>query len=350
MAYVPSMLIPLLSLGRPYGEILPLHLSLLAGMSIVAVASRLPLVRFQGPRLSRGGFTIILLAGAALMYVALVLNMGFRLIPPAWDEITDVRMDQRVAAASAGIAAYTVSWLAMVVNPCLVVLGIQQRRRWLLYLGLLGQFFMFAQGGQKSMLLVLPLIWGVDMVIRHTGKGFGIAVTGAMCVLLVACLGIDLLIGNVYVTSLLVRRAVITPGLLTGFYFDFYSTHSLMLYAHSFLRGIIDNPYVSSPPFVIGLHYFGDPETSANANIWADAYANLGHLGVLLHSGVVGGILWVIDGLARRIGVRAATLLIVAPAWAMVDSALFTSLLTHGLGLLALIFWAAPSPPLNDAS
>jgi len=229
MAYVPSMLIPLLSLGRPYGEILPLHLSLLAGMSIVAVASRLPLVRFQGPRLSRGGFTIILLAGAALMYVALVLNMGFRLIPPAWDEITDVRMDQRVAAASAGIAAYTVSWLAMVVNPVLVVLGIQQRRRWLLYLGLLGQFFMFAQGGQKSMLLVLPLIWGVDMVIRHTGKGFGIAVTGAMCVLLVACLGIDLLIGNVYVTSLLVRRAVITPGLLTGFYFDFYSTHSLIL-------------------------------------------------------------------------------------------------------------------------
>ncbi len=342
LAYVPSALIPVVSLVKPYGELLPLQASLLAGMALVAGACRAPRVSIRPARMSPPGFTLVFLGAAAVMYLALVWSMGARFKPPSLEEIYGVRMEQRAAAATAGVVVYTISWLAKVVNPCLIVWGLVRRQWTILLLGLGGQIFMFVQGGQKGMLFVLPLLFGVDWAIRRTDRIFGLSAVAGVAALVLSSLIVDSLSGANLVSSLLVRRAIVIPGMLTGYYFDFFSTNPYALYGHSFLRLFVDYPYPSSPPFLIGLHYFGNPQISANANVWADGFANLGHLGIVLHSAILGSVLWFIDCLARPFERRMALLLILAPAYAMVDSALFTSLLTHGLGLLALVMWATP--------
>ena len=200
------------------------------------------------------------------------------------------------------------------------------------------------------MLFLLPLLFGLDWMIRRMRHIFGLAVIGGGVIVVLLSILVDHFSDSNWMSSLLIRRAIATPGLLTGFYFDFFSKNEFFLYTHSFFRYFIDCPYPYAPPFLIGLHYFGNPQVSANANLWADGFANLGYLGIFLHSLILGGVLWFMDCLARPFDRRMALLLIFPPAYATVDSALFTSLLTHGIALLALMMWMAPPSLMHRES
>lgn len=351
MAYVPSVMIPVISLGKPYSELIFLQISLLIGMLFLIGACRVPIASIRRSSLSKRDFLVVFMAMFALLYLALIWNMGARFKPPTLGvEIYEVRMAQREAAATAGVAVYAISWLGKVFNPCLIVWGLVRRQWIILLFGLCCQFFMFAQGGQKAMLLLLPLLFGLDWMIRRVRHIFGLAVLGGGGIVILISILIDRFSGSDWMSLFLIRRAIATPGLLTGFYFDFFSKNEFFLYAHSFLRYFIDSPYPYAPPFLIGLHYFGSLQTSANANLWADGFANLGYLGIFLHSLIFGGVLWLMDCLARPFDRRMALLLIFPPAYATVDSALFTSLLTHGIALLTLMMWVAPPSLIHRES
>ncbi|MBL0320639.1 MAG: hypothetical protein IPP74_15295, partial [Alphaproteobacteria bacterium] len=345
--YVSSILIPLLSHPWSYPTLLPLQLSLFVGMMIIALFTRLPLVRFYAPRMTRGGFLFLMVIGSIILYSILVVSMGARFQFPTLGDLYVLRQDQRQAAASVGVAVYLISWAAKVVNPCLLVYGLV-RHRWVLFLlGLLGQLFMFMQGGQKSMLIVIPLIIGINWVIQYSKWPLGLLMLAGLMTLVITLIGVDIYYETSIASSLLLRRPIITPGLLTGFYFDYFNSHPFVYYSHSFMHGIIDSTNSVSPPFLIGKQYFGNSDMSANANIWADAYANLGHLGIMLHSIIFGAVFWVVDCLAEQVEARIAVLLIIPAAWAMADSALFTSLLTHGLLLIMVVIWIFP--PLSGS-
>jgi hypothetical protein len=108
-------------------------------------------------------------------------------------------------------------------------------------------------------------------------------------------------------------------------------------------------PYSLNPPQLIGDVYFGSHEMSANANIWADGFANFGFIGILGVSLVLGLVLFLYDSLAARIEFPVACVLLVIPAITLANSALLTCLLTHGLGfaLLVALFIPQRSEPLS---
>jgi hypothetical protein len=109
------------------------------------------------------------------------------------------------------------------------------------------------------------------------------------------------------------------------------------------LRGIIDNPYGEGPPVIIGRAYFPGWGTYANANFWADAFANFGIWVVFAFTAILGVVLWLYDSITLDTDLRLAALVLVMPAISLSNSGLFTCLLTHGLGLAFLVMYFLPN-------
>ena len=90
---------------------------------------------------------------------------------------------------------------------------------------------------------------------------------------------------------------------------DFFSAHQHTLFADTLLKGFLRSPYPLSPPYLIGTIYFHDPTTDANANIFADAYAGYGFIGVILIGALTGVVLRALDLTACRRDRKRATVL-----------------------------------------
>jgi hypothetical protein len=94
---------------------------------------------------------------------------------------------------------------------------------------------------------------------------------------------------------------------------------------------------------LIGSVYFHSASNDANANIWADAYANFGYAGILCFTLLLAILLWLYDSMAASSrDVQVAALAIGLPAFALANGGLLTSLLTNGVGLAMLLIYLMP--------
>jgi hypothetical protein len=167
----------------------------------------------------------------------------------------------------------------------------------------------------------------------------------------------DRLLGGDDVTSLLVRRMIATPGLVTAGYVQVFDGIEKAHLSHSVLEGFVPSPYPyhSEPADLVGALFFGRPDTHANANWLADGYANFGYVGMVLASLVLIALLWAIDDATRGLPVGFACLVFVMPVNALSESAILTTLLTDGfvvaIALCALApraGWARGGPVVGD--
>jgi len=127
----------------------------------------------------------------------------------------------------------------------------------------------------------------------------------------------------------------VVPGQLTAYYYDFFSSHPTYLLSESFLRWFSQPPYSLTAPYVIGTVYFHDPSLDANANLWADAMANFGLIGVIPFTIVLGAALWILDAMASGRDLRViGPVLALASLSLLANGALFTQLFSGGIGFM----------------
>jgi len=87
----------------------------------------------------------------------------------------------------------------------------------------------------------------------------------------------------------------------------------------------------------------------SNANLWADAYANFGYVGIIVFSLLLAVVLWLYDSVAFGRDKRLAALAIGLPAFALANTGLLTALLTNGIGLVMLLVYLMP-PTMHKRS
>jgi hypothetical protein len=142
--------------------------------------------------------------------------------------------------------------------------------------------------------------------------------------------------------SLVVRRFLVTPGLLTAGYVQVFDDIEKARLAHSIFSSFLHYPYAEEPPPLIGGAFFGNPDTNANANLLADGYANFGYLGMVAACLVLVLLLWTIDDAAEGLPVGFVCLAFLMPALALADSGILTTMLTHGFLATVLLCALAP--------
>lgn len=103
---------------------------------------------------------------------------------------------------------------------------------------------------------------------------------------------------NIILASLFIRRSFFLPALLNNIYFDYIKKGGELLFYSEGLIGKILNlsyPYDVSFPKYIGANYFSAPQMAANTGLFADAYVNLGSVGMFIISIILGVFFKLLD-------------------------------------------------------
>src|SRR5205085_1903942 len=100
--------------------------------------------------------------------------------------------------------------------------------------------------------------------------------------------------------DLVLNRAFINSGVLSTWYFDFFSFSPKVNFAD--VRGIswfVTSPYTVSYKEELGWYFWGQ-RTDPNAHFMADGFAQLGYAGVLIECAVAALMLWLLDSVCRQ--------------------------------------------------
>ncbi|MEH6962216.1 hypothetical protein ABEX35_02360 [Priestia megaterium] len=335
MVYIPTMFIPNYTINHYVdNQFILFQIFLLASLVIIVITSKIRLLKIPKIQMRFKNYIIIMTVISIIFYSIIIYTFGLNFKLVSLNEVYDVREMYRSQVNR--FAGYAINWQSKIVNTLFIGLGVIEKNLLFVVLGFIGQLFIFSTTGQKSVLFSFLLIIGILISLKNKGKKFGLTIVYGFIVLILITSAVDIMNSTASLTSLFIRRMIVTPGLLTGYFYDFFSSHPKVFLSQSIINPFMDYPYKDLPPFLIGEHYFGKPNMAANANLWADAFANFGLIGLLIFSFVLGIIMWIYDSLSTDSSFLVSCLLISMTAWSLTDTALFTSLLTHGI-LFALI-------------
>jgi hypothetical protein len=316
---------------------------IISAFAVLGLIYAVPLVAIPHHRFQPHGLWVAILLLSTFSYGLILFTFGLRLQFASLSDIYTVRAEYMQILENTNVyISYAVDWQALVLNPLLLLLGLISRRKLMALVGVIGQLLIYSFTGYRTVLFSTSVILLLLLVCRPQSR-FGIHMLIALTGAVAGSAALYLWSGSLLLCSLIVERLVGLPGLLTGFYFSFFTHHPKMMLSHSVLRGIFDNPYGSVPPLIIGKLYFPSSGTYANANFWADAFANFGIWGVFIFTAILGLVFWLYDSMTLDTDLRLAALMLVMPAITLANTGLLTCLLTHGLAFACLVMYYLPN-------
>ena len=232
-------------------------------------------------------------------------------------------------------AGYLFTWLAYIVNPLFFAFFFITRK-WIFVLFIVFlELLLFSHTGNKTFLFALPFVLILMWIItRKNPLAYTAIILSGGIVLGMFSYWV---IGDVWVSSLFTRRSLFVPAQISFFYHDFFAKNEYVFLSHSIFSSLLDYPFHLVPSNLIGDIYFGNPECSANTGIVGDAYMNFGYAGLFLWAVLFALVVKLLDTFTTGKDIRITIGGIAMPVITLTNSALLTSLLTHGL-LLSLLF------------
>ncbi|MEM3438046.1 MAG: hypothetical protein QXP55_05940 [Nitrososphaerales archaeon] len=246
---------------------------------------------------------------------------------------------ERYIESKIPFAGYIFNWAGYVVNPILTSYLYSYKKWTYLFISLTLQIILFSQTGLKSFLFVyflaLVLLWinekyGIKRLFHLTPIGLSfIIILGVISYWTV---------NDVWISSLFIRRSFYVPALLSFYYYDFFSKFGpTFLSQHRIFRALINYPYHLAPSHLIGEVYFRRPEMGANNGILGDSYMNFGFWGIIIWGFIFILILKILDSFIIEENRKIILGVVAIFANVFVNSALLTSLVTHGLLILLFL-------------
>jgi glycosyltransferase involved in cell wall biosynthesis len=343
VVFVPACIVPLYTVRLDPNILTVFSLTLFAAFGLLGGIYWLPLLRVPRIRIPRKFFWAGIILLSVLFYALILSAYGLKPRFLSLAAIYELRATFKAAqSAGNGMLGYVVGWQSNAINPLLIAHGLISRNVGWVLLGVLGQGVIYSITGYKSALFSAALLLAVLLALHSRGKRMGLYFIWGSVALVLSSALLKLWWGSGAFFSIFVRRLIITPGLLTGYYFQYYLGAPKMLLSHSILRSFVNYPTAVPPAFQISAAYFADPSISANANLWADAYANFGFYGIFAFTFIIGLVMWLFDSFSNHRDLRMAALLFCMSAFYLTNTALLTSLLTHGAGLALLIAYLLP--------
>lgn len=343
LVLVPACLVPVYALDDQSSGPLVLAMCLVGVFALTGLVYRVPLLPLPRIHLESYELSVVLALLSISFYSLMVATFGFHFHYVSLEDIYSVRAQfTNTLNQAPTIVAYAINWQAWVINPFVMAIGLRSRRMSWVLVGAAGQFAIYSITGFRSMFFsagfLLYLLW-----LTRSNKTFGVRLAATWTAIFAGA-GAVQFFGYGLIPELLVGvRMTALPGLLTGYYYDFFSLHPQAHLGHSIFKSFVTYPYAVEPSYLIGYTYFHDVSEDANANLWADAYANFGYTGIICFTLLLAIVLWLYDSVAVDRDIRLAALVVGLPAFALTNIALLTCLLSNGLGLAMLLVYLAPS-------
>lgn len=232
---------------------------------------------------------------------------------------------------------YLVNWVAYVILPYYTVRA-YFGKRYLVILGIMAMHLMLFGMTSVKTFLFIPFVIVVMMFLATRLNIYKLLtiVSGLLAIFL--C--IYYFFGDVSGAAFL-DRTFFVPAALHNIYYDFFTKQSYAYFSGSGLGWLFSSDYSDSSVYVIAENYWGR-RFSPNVGWMADAYSNLGWVGVIIMSFLLAVLLRIADELVAADGRPGwCEAMLIGPALALCSSALGTTMLTHGLLCFLFVVWAA---------
>jgi hypothetical protein len=265
-------------------------------------------------------------------------------------QVRDVRLGYREAVGDAPPGtAYLVLLASNVLNPMVMARSLVERRWPLFAVGVFGQVLVYATAGYKMVLLSIPAVVAVHAWLSRPVWARGVVVMGGLVGVMATAWVTFVSWGSTTLPFLFVMRAVVAPGNLSAAYVAIFQGHDPLYWSYSFLDRFLDYPYDLTPNYLVGALFRGDPEVSANVNLFGDGYMALRWGGIAVECVVLVAVLLVLDRVSREFSIGEVCAVLLVPTFALSNSNVFTSLTTHGL-LAAVVLLAVVEPSRSPPS
>ena len=347
---VPASTIPIYVLSMEPERLILLPVSLVAAFALFGLIYTVPAIRL--PHIKTGSLLFwVLVGGIILVLFFMVINsFGLPKGLPGLSAIYDVRSEYSESLKGMpGHISLAVRWLLYIFNPLLIAYGLTKRRIFLLGLGLLGQLYIYSVSGFKSALFFIFMVLGFLLAMKMKPGSFGLLITNGLNLLVIGSIIISYLFNNDKPWHIFVRRLLFVTGTNTGYYYDYFTSHPFVFMSSNRLLGyLVDyvKPYELSIPFLIGQEYRGRL-FSANANFWADAFANYGFFGLFIYTVALMLLMYLYDSLCEGKNIYLCSLLLSGPTFALCNSSLFTAFMGHGGFWVFVIAFLLPKNKLD---
>ncbi|PJI32567.1 hypothetical protein CU320_07905 [Acinetobacter pseudolwoffii] len=235
------------------------------------------------------------------------------------------------------IVEYMFNWSAKVFVPILLILGLFKSNLRFIFLAFVFNLCLFVVSGHKSIFFSYFLILIFYFVLKRSNTSVSL-VFPFISLIFISCF-IFFIFKDTTLLSVFVRRMIHIPGMLSGFYYEFFLENGYSKYSYNILKGITFTNYSQTPPYLIGDYYFTKDGINANTGYLTQAYAEYGFCGGISIVLIVGIIYKFMDNLVEysKSQKNFLILLFIIPTWALINGAFLTVFITHGF-LLTMLF------------
>ena len=333
-----------------------LCLMLFIGFSIMSVGQRiLPVVELPGPGISQSVVMALWLSFGLVCFGYVVYLLGGTAQIVSLDAVNTLRAmaAEEVEMSGSVFGLYALSWVNSFVLPVWFAIGVLSHRRWICLIVIAAYLFLFAAWGGKASLICPIVLIGLTLLLKFPPRFFPVVMMMTFSALLLLPLAVpanidlsDFLSG--WIVALIHQRTFSSSALLISQYLAFFDLFPQTSGSHiTGLGTFLWYPYDAGIPQTIGYYYYGGPMT-ANVNFWAqDGIAGFGLAGIPIVSVICALVFWLIDSCSRHLRPDFVVLSFAYIGTNFADTGLFTTLLTGGVLLLAVVLWFMRLPYLR---
>lgn len=233
---------------------------------------------------------------------------------------------------------YMFSWQYTVINPFFIIRFLQNKNYIKCIAFIILQTISYLYTGQKTILLILPLVLGVYIIskIKRFSVWFLTAVTSAVAIFTFG----GFISKNLYnLFDLLVRRALLLPANLKFLYFDYFEAHKTMGFANTLWGKFLDSyqPYKEGIGFRISGEYFNWPSVNSNTGFIAEGVYRFGSIGIVIVFILLAVILLFIDHFSDLNGNSFAVCISLFSIFLLNDGALIDTVIFGNLTILIIV-------------
>lgn len=344
-AYTPMTFVKIYTQVDVFISMIVDFIAMICYIGLCILSSR-NVVGLRIPEVSRNIFIIGLLLFAFFLIGSFFVEFGFTVRTLSLLDVYGARGEFAGEAESAStVAIYALTWFAFVVGPLLFLAGVYWVSRGyygggvsMLLTGIIGQVYIFTSTGLKSsvlFLLITGLLYWAEWAYSSARLAF-------LCLISFLLFYIVYLFAMDFPFAHLNRRLLFVSGLNSAYYFDYYSKSQPLYWGYTSWGRLLGATAADPPGRTIGRNYYNDYQTNATTGVWADAYANLGIVGIPIISCVLLGLLSLLNAAASGIPKRVVIPLTAVISYPIAYSGMSTVLSTYGFILLLILLYFFP--------
>ena len=238
-------------------------------------------------------FVVVLILGLYFVYAVAQYGMpSFELL--SFDSVGIIRENSNMST----LMVIVQNLVCRVVGPISMMLLFFKKKWGAFLLVLIVQLYTYSVTGFKTFLFI-PVV--VISLLVFQKLDINRLMLRALPIVCIGCSLLYLLFDEIYPYALINERVLYLPAKIKFAYFDYFSKHDFAFFSQTTIGSLfgIESSYTESIPNLIGRVYFNRPEMWTNTGFMADAYSNMGIIGMLIIAVFLSLVLLLIDACLR---------------------------------------------------